>query len=610
MQTRTQLLTKSHTKVAQLFATINKNSPEEDSQNNPDAKLQSLFSANNQFVPNIWGEGIDFMQPKTTQSDVILIVDDNPSNLQVLFSYLEQAGFKVLLAEDGKSAIQIAQSQTPDLILLDILMPELNGFETCQLLKSQTATKDIPIIFLTALSETLDKVQGFELGGVDYITKPTEQEEVLMRIQTHLTIQRMRHKLISQNQELQQTLNFEALVRRITDKIRDSLDEITILQTATTELAKALDLNGCQIELYDPQQVSATIAYEYTITLPKSLGTTRKVDNFPELYVQLLEKIPVQLVEKIPQFNPTGIQVTRLACPIFDDQGIIGNLWGLRPPEEVFNEFEIRLMQQVASQCAIAIRQARLYETSQKYGEELKKLNQLKDDFLKTISHELKTPMSSIQLATQTMEKLISSEANFANSPTFSKVFQIFHQSCQRQSQLIEDLLTLTHVDAKSQTLVNEWIDLHPWITNITELFFNGMRNPKHQINFEFERQNMRFISDPLILERIFRELLNNALKYTPDEEQIIIKTQATDNEISLCVINTGIEISPEEQELVFTPFYRIPSDDPWQYAGTGLGLTLVQKLAKVLGASVNLESKEGQTVFSVIFAKELFDIS
>ena len=420
----------------------------------------------------------------------------------------------------------------------------------------------------------------------------------------------MRQKLISQNQELQQTLNFEALVRRITDKIRDSLDEITILQTATTELAKALHLNGCQIELYDPQKVSATIAYEYTITLPKSLGTTRKVDNFPELYVQLLEKIPVQLVEKIPQFNPTGIQVTRLACPIFDDQGIIGNLWGLRPPEEVFNEFEIRLMQQVASQCAIAIRQARLYETSQKYGQELKKLNQLKDDFLKTISHELKTPMSSIQLATQTMKKLISSDANFSNSPTFNKVFQIFHESCQRQSQLIEDLLTLTHVDAKSQKLVNEWIDLHPWITNVTELFFNGMRNSKHQINFEFEPQNISFISDPLILGRILRELLNNALKYTPDEEQIIIKTQATDNEVSLCVINTGIEISPEEQELVFTPFYRIPSKDPWQYAGTGLGLTLVQKLAKVLGASVNLESKEGQTVFYVIFSKELFDIS
>ncbi|MGD1917462.1 MAG: response regulator [Pleurocapsa sp.] len=155
----------------------------------------------------------------------ILIVDDTPNNLQVLFSYLETAGFKVLLAEDGESALQIAQSQTPDLILLDVLMPEVDGFETCSRLKSQRATKEIPIIFLTALSETVNKVQGFKLGGVDYITKPTEQEEVLARIQTHLNLQRMRRTLALQNKELKQTLDFEASVRRITDKNRDSLNE-------------------------------------------------------------------------------------------------------------------------------------------------------------------------------------------------------------------------------------------------------------------------------------------------------------------------------------------------------------------------------------------------
>ncbi len=609
MQTCTNFVVTSNYKITKFLGTGKQSYPEGSNSENIDRASQSFSISDSQFALNPGREQVEFLKPKKTSLNAILIVDDNPSNLQVLFSYLEQADFKVLLAEDGESALQIAQSQTPDLILLDILMPDLDGFETCRLLKSQTLTRDIPVIFLTALSEPINKIQGFQAGGVDYITKPIEQEEVLMRIQTHLTIQRMRQKLTLQNQKLQQTLNFEALIRHITDKIRDSLDETTILETATTELAKALNLNGCQIELYDSQQIAATIAYEYT-TLPPGLGATRNIDDFPELYDQLLERMPIQLVENIPQFNPAGIQVTRLACPIFDDQGIIGNLWGLRPPEAIFNEFEVTLMQQVASQCAIAIRQARLYETSKKYVQELEKLNQLKDDFLKTISHELKTPMSSIQLATQTMEKLIGSAEILRKSNTFNKVLQIFHESCQRQSQLIEDLLTLTHVDAKSQTLVNEWIDLHPWITDVTELFFQRIANPKHQINFEFHQQNIRFISDPLVLERILRELLNNALKYTPDREQIIIKTQATAEEIILCVVNTGVEISPEEQERVFTPFYRIPSDDPWQYAGTGLGLTLVTKLARVLGASVELQSQEGQTVFSVKFSKELFDIS
>ena len=140
-----------------------------------------------------------------------------------------------------------------------------------------------------------------------------------------------------------------------------------------------------------------------------------------ELYQQLLQRSPLQLVEPIPQFNPQGIQVTRLACPIFDDRGIIGNLWGLRPPGELFTPLEICLMEQVAAQCAIAMRQARLYANSNQQVAELAKLNQLKGDFLKTVSHELKAPVSSIQLAAQTLESLLKAKQNPRQSPLFKR---------------------------------------------------------------------------------------------------------------------------------------------------------------------------------------------
>ena len=241
-----------------------------------------------------------------------------------------------MLAEDGETALQIAKSKAPDLILLDVLMPDIDGFETCRRLKAEIKTKDIPIIFLTALSEKVNKVQGFKLGGVDYITKPSEQEEVLVRIQTHLDLRQMRDSLDRQNLEQQKALGFEALLRRVTDKLRDSLDERQILSTATQQLAEVLNLGSCQIELYDLEQIIATIQYEHSLSLPPSQGTSRRVEDYPELYQQLLQRKPIQLVEKIPQFTPQGIQVTRLACPIFDEVGIIGNLWGLRPPDAVF----------------------------------------------------------------------------------------------------------------------------------------------------------------------------------------------------------------------------------------------------------------------------------
>ncbi len=533
---------------------------------------------------------------------VILIVDDTPDNLLVLFSYLEEKGFKVLLAEDGETALQIAQSRTPDLILLDVLMPNIDGFETCRRLKAKPSTRDIPVIFLTALSETVNKVQGFKLGGVDYITKPSQQEEVLVRIQTHLNLRKMRQTLAAQNQELQQALNFEALIRRITEKLRDSLEENQILETATQELAESLDLASCQIELYDSEQITATIAYEYSITLPQSQGFSRNIRDFPELYQQLLQKIPLQLVEKIPQCNPQQIQVTRCACPIFDDGGMIGNLWGLRPPTEVFTTLEIQLMQQVASQCAIAIRQARLYAASDQQATELAKLNQLKDDFLKTISHELKSPMSSIQLASQTLETLLATQRNPQKSPTFKRVLKIFRDSCQRQQQLVDDLLTLCYIDAKAKTLQSELIDLHLWIPDVTYLYLKHIQNQQQALILDLLGGKLHISADRTILERIVRELLHNACKYTPAGETITIKTEVNQSEISLCVINTGVEIPIEEQELIFNQFYRIPNNDPWKYGGTGLGLTLVKKLAEILQATVDLKSENQQTIFCLRF--------
>jgi len=126
---------------------------------------------------------------------VILVVDDNPMNLGVLFDHLNASGFKILIAEDGESAIHQAKFAKPDIILLDIMMPGVDGFEACRNLKKNEETKDIPVIFMTALFETADKIKGFESGAVDYITKPFQNEEVIARITTHLTIQFQKKEL-------------------------------------------------------------------------------------------------------------------------------------------------------------------------------------------------------------------------------------------------------------------------------------------------------------------------------------------------------------------------------------------------------------------------------
>ncbi|MEH2198602.1 hybrid sensor histidine kinase/response regulator [Nostoc sp.] len=137
---------------------------------------------------------------------IILVVDDNPANLQVLSSFLDQSSFEVWAARSGEKALQrLENDDLPDLILLDVMMPGIDGFETCKQLKSNPRVQDIPVIFMTALSETADKVKGLQLGAVDYITKPFQYEEVLVRIENHLKLRNLTKTLIAKNAELQQT---------------------------------------------------------------------------------------------------------------------------------------------------------------------------------------------------------------------------------------------------------------------------------------------------------------------------------------------------------------------------------------------------------------------
>ncbi|WP_353572129.1 hybrid sensor histidine kinase/response regulator [Candidatus Albibeggiatoa sp. nov. BB20] len=132
----------------------------------------------------------------------LLIVDDIPANLTVLLKFLTHEGFKVLMAKNGESALKKINLAKPELILLDVMMPGMSGFEVCEHLKQQEHTKDIPVIFMTALAETVDKVRGFQLGASDYITKPFQQEEVLARINAHLKLYRLQHELVEKNHKL------------------------------------------------------------------------------------------------------------------------------------------------------------------------------------------------------------------------------------------------------------------------------------------------------------------------------------------------------------------------------------------------------------------------
>jgi PleD family two-component response regulator len=163
----------------------------------------------------------------------ILVVDDTPQNLRLLVSILQKQGYEVRPVPNGKLALSGARGFLPDLILLDIMMPEMDGYEVCSQLKAEERTKDIPVIFISAIDELVDKVKAFEVGGVDYITKPFQVEEVLARVETHLALQRLQKSLQNKNDEL-------ALANQSLQKSnQDLVETLQQLQSAQEELIQS-----------------------------------------------------------------------------------------------------------------------------------------------------------------------------------------------------------------------------------------------------------------------------------------------------------------------------------------------------------------------------------
>ncbi|MEH2381320.1 MAG: response regulator [Nostoc sp.] len=239
----------------------------------------------------------------------ILLVDDNPNNLKVLYEAIQGCGWKALMATDGESAIEQTEYAHPDLILLDVMMAGIDGFETCRRLKANPMTENIPVIFMTALSDSTDKVAGLEIGAVDYITKPFQQEEVIARLKLHLKISLL-------------TRTLEERVQERTAELTQSLQQLqqTQLQLIQSEKMSTIGqmVAGIGHEINNPVGfVGGNLSYieEYINDLLRLVSLQQQKLPQPNAEIQeLLEEIDLEyLVEDLPKLMASMHQgITRL----------------------------------------------------------------------------------------------------------------------------------------------------------------------------------------------------------------------------------------------------------------------------------------------------------
>jgi signal transduction histidine kinase len=494
-------------------------------------------------------------------------------------------------------------------------------------------------------SQACDSELDLILAVAEQLMIAIQQTQLYERL--HQLNANLGQQVQQQTAQLRRVLTSEATLKRITDKVRDSLDEHQILQTVVEELATVLAVNCCDTGLYDADHTTVTIQYEYTNATHIVSGKVIPLADTSDVYDALLTGRSVQFCLLDSSSDLQRSHQAVLASPMLDQQGVMGDLWLFRQGQECYDELEVHLVEQVLSQCAIAIRQARLYQAAQTQVESLEHLNQLKDDFLSTISHELRTPISNIKMATQMLtialsrEGLLNTEPTpLRDSPKIAHYLKILQDECNREINLITDLLDLQRLEAGKQTLSVQPIQCSPYLVRIAQSFQERVQEQGQHLRINIPADLPCLLSNAQSLERVLVELLTNACKYTPTGEDITIAAQVTvpphvhpmsalvrgkpqplsssgrtqqhnitpvlqpaiegTEHLQITISNSGVEIPANQLHHIFDKFYRIPNSDPHKYGGTGLGLALVKQLVSCLGGQIWADSAEGQTCFTL----------
>lgn len=250
----------------------------------------------------------------------ILLVDDTPNNLDVLIEFLQEYGFNLRVALSGESALERIRYDAPDIVLLDVLLPNIDGFETCRQLKADPATRDIPIIFMTSLASAEDKVRGFEVGAVDYVTKPLQQAEVLARITLHLRQRDMAQDLAAQHQQLLQSSQVER--QRLLDAVAEQRTQLRVLSAKLTDVQEE-ERRRLSRELHDEMGQSLTALSFNLAAIDKELSS----NNFPSTTSQTLHS---RVTESIQLTNETLDQIREISADLrpatLDDLGLVPTL--------------------------------------------------------------------------------------------------------------------------------------------------------------------------------------------------------------------------------------------------------------------------------------------
>ncbi len=508
-------------------------------------------------------------------NNLVLIVDDNPNNIKVLATIMAECGYELGIAQHAQEVYQFLEENTPELILLDVEMPDIDGYEVCGTLKADSRYKNIPIIFLTVKSETEDIVKGFDLGAVDYITKPFNRKELIARVRTHISLKRSKDELARKNLELEMVLQarkkleeekdlltkklqqhhdfLEKTVAERTKELADANKRINKIVDSVTDGFAALDRNWNYIYAnnhhFFPNNQTAkdVIGKSVWEVFPTAVDTML----YQEFHRAMDERIPIQF--ESPSTH--------------DDSYFELNIY---PFEDGICCYFKDITQR------------------KKYEQEMKRLSGLNliGQMAAGISHEIRNPMTTVRGFLQLLSKK-------DECLPFHEYFSLMIDEIDRANSIITEFLSMGNT--RSTDMQEQ--DLNSIIHDINPLLLADASNQNKEVKLETtEIPHLQLNRNEI--RQLILNLYRNGLEAMEQGKTLTIKTYKEEDYIVLAIEDQGKGIEPEVLEKLGTPFFTTKDN------GTGLGLGISYAIAARHHATIDIQTGKEGTTFFVKFAQ------